>query len=287
MSTSPQRAIHKGLAIGAVLFGLLLMLAGGGFAYYNWKFPFGNSHCCIIGMMSALCEYADSHTGRFPAGESSPEESLSLLYKDQLIEPYTLRGMTISEETVRRILEDGKLLGPDSCGWNYVEGLTQADDSRVAILWCKQPLGHNGEWTKGGGRQVVYVGGNIEWVSGNKWSAFLEEQEQLLSRRSDRAKAGLPLVGALIELFDGTQIDHVDGPYTLSESSKGPESSGDGTQSGGGLNHSQLTWFHAPVQNGYITRTLAFSNLISEPVAVNFVDAVPDRTNVVFRMKNR
>src|SRR6266542_1662584 len=265
MSTSPQRAIHKGLAIGAVLFGLLLMLAGGGFAYYNWKFPFGNSHCCIIEMMSALCEYADSHTGRFPAGESSPEESLSLLYKDQLIEPYTLRGMTISEETVRRILEDGKLLGPDSCGWNYVEGLTQADDSRVAILWCKQPLGHNGEWTKGGGRQVVYVGGNIEWVSGNKWSAFLEEQEQLLSRRSDR----------------------VNGPYTLSESSKGPESSGDGTQSGGGLNHSQLTWFHAPVQNGYITRTLAFSNLISEPVTVNFVDAVPDRTNVVFRMKNR
>ena len=287
MSTSSQRATHKGLAIGAVLFGLLAVLAGGGFAYYNWKFPFGKSHCCIILMMSALREYADSHNGRFPAGESSPEALLSLLYRDQLIEPYTLRGMTVSEEAVRCVLEGGRLLGPDSCGWNYVEGLTQADDPRVAMLWCKQPLGHNGERTKDGGRQVVYVGGNIEWVSGNKWSAFLEEQKQLLSRRSDRAKAGMPLVSAFIELSGGTQIDHVDGPYTLSESSKGPDSSGEGTQSGGGLNQAQMTWFHAPVQNGYITRTLAFSNLISEPVTVNFVDAVPDRTNVVFRMKNR
>ena len=98
MSTSPQRAMNRGLATRAALFGLLLMLAGSGFAYYKWKFPFGNSHCCIIGMMSALSEFADSHNGRFPAGESSPEACLSLLYKDQLIEPYTLRGMTISEE---------------------------------------------------------------------------------------------------------------------------------------------------------------------------------------------
>jgi len=287
MSTRPQRAESKRLAIGAALFGLLAVLAGGGFAYYKWKFPFGNSHCCIIGMMSALEEYADSDNGRFPVGETSPEASLSLLYRDGLIEPYTLRGMTVSEIPVRRILEEGKLLGPDNCGWNYVQGLTQADDPRIAMLWCKHPLGHNSERTKDGGRQVVYVGGNIEWVSGNEWSAFLVKQEQLLSRRTDRAKAGLPLVSAFIELSNGTRIDHVEGAYTSRESSKGPDSSGDGTQSGAGLDRTRLTWFHAPVQTGHVTRTLAFSNLISEPVTVNFVDAVPDRTNVVFMMKNK
>ena len=133
-------------------------------------------------MNLALRQYAEEHGGRYPAGESSPEASLSLLYKSDQIDPYTLRGMIVPEETTRRILESGRLLSAESCGWHYVPGLTQADDSQLALLWCKEALGHNGQRTKDGGRQVVFVDSDVRWVSGAKWASFLEEQKQLQSK---------------------------------------------------------------------------------------------------------
>lgn len=125
-----------------------------GFAYYRWKFPHGWSHCCIQIVASSLREYADDHEGKFPAGESSGEASLSLLYREQLLDAYTLRGMTVPEKRVRAILDNGGLLGPTTCGWNYVPGLTKADNPELAILWCKEALGHNGDRNSRNGRTV-------------------------------------------------------------------------------------------------------------------------------------
>ena len=263
------------------------MIAGG--TYHKSKFPYGQSHCCIIGVEGALEQYAMENAGRYPTGESSPEASLSLLCRANFLDAYTIRGMIIPEKKVRAILDNGSLLGPDSCGWHYTDGLTRTDDTRIALLYCKQPLGHNGDKTKDGGRQVVFVGGGIEWISGNKWPAFLAEQKELLAKRSDRAKAGAPLVDAVIELPDGRQVESVDAPYTLQEKEVGTDhSSGNGTSSGNSLSRDSLVWFNAPLQNnysGFITRTLSFSNLVSAPVTVTFTNGVPDRTNVVFKMK--
>ncbi len=236
-------------------------------------------------MTFALEQYADDHGGRYPAGESSPEASLSLLYREKQIDAYTLRGMIVPEKTTRDILEQGKLLGPESCGWHYTEGLTKADDEHLALLWVKAPLGHNGERTRDGGRQVVFVQGNIQWISGNKWDSFLAEQKSLLAQRSDRAEAGLPLVEAFIELPDGSRVETFEGPYTITHSSQGPDSSGHGTESGGGMSRSTLLWYSAPIENGAETRTLSFSNLVSAPVTVVFSNGIPDQTNVVFKMR--
>lgn len=161
------------------------------------RFPYGQSHCCIIGMSSALEQYADAHGGHYPAGGTSPEASLSLLYRSNLVDANLIRGMTVSEVNVREILEKGRALGPQSCGWHYVEGLTRADDDRLALLYCKEGLGHNGQLTDGG-RQVVFVGGNIEWVSGERWAEFVAEQHQLFAHRSNAAKNAMPLIVATI-----------------------------------------------------------------------------------------
>ena len=65
------------------------------------RYPYGHSHCCIIGVASVLEQYAEAHRGRYPAGESSPEASLSLLYRSHLIDANLIRGMTVPEVSVR------------------------------------------------------------------------------------------------------------------------------------------------------------------------------------------
>jgi hypothetical protein len=105
-------------------------------------YPFGVSHCCINAMEFALRLYAQEHGGTYPAGEASPEASLSLLCRSNYIDVGTIRGMTVPESTVRGIIEGGGLLGPQNCGWQYVEGLTQTNDPRIALLYSKEALGH-------------------------------------------------------------------------------------------------------------------------------------------------
>ena len=69
--------------------------------------------------------YADLHDGHFPAGGGCPEASLSLLYRGEFgMGGWILCGKTKSPEVAQEILERGELLGPDTCDWHYVEGLT-------------------------------------------------------------------------------------------------------------------------------------------------------------------
>ncbi|HVV71235.1 MAG TPA: hypothetical protein VHI52_07030, partial [Verrucomicrobiae bacterium] len=128
----------------------------------QWRYPYGRSHCCIKSMLLALNLYAQEHQGRFPAGQPSPEASLSLLYKAKLIDADVLRGKTAKEEEVRALLDRGELLGPKSCGWHYVEGLNQSDDGRLALLWDKAGLGHYGERHRRAWREVLLVDGDIK-----------------------------------------------------------------------------------------------------------------------------
>jgi len=275
--------MRKRSVISLSLIGVVAVLVGTGWLYWRGKFPYGHSHCCILNVRSVLEAYAREHDGRYPAGESSAEASLSLLHRSGDLDPYHLRGMTVSEETTLSILQGGGLLSPQSCGWNYVEGLTVADDIGLALLWCKEPLGHNGDRTRDGGRQVVFVGGDVRWVSGARWAAFLEDQKRLLAERSVRAVAGAPVVAGSVELPDGTRIDRLNCICTITETSGGPDFSSSGTSSGS----LDLVWYHPPFQEGYVTRTLSFSRLISEPVTVRFTNGVPDVTNVVFRMRDK
>lgn len=274
--TRHRKSIFGGLAAVGVL------IAGATF-YYKMVFPYGQSHCCIIQMSGALEQYAEENGGRFPSGGATPEASLSLLYRSNYLDAYVLRGMTVPEKIVRGILEAGGVLGPESCGWHYVPGLTRADDADLALLWCKMPLGHNGQRMKDGGRQVVFIGRGIEWISGDKWPAFLSEQQALLEHRSRRAVSGMPIVTGSIELPDGVHLSRFDGPCTTREETKGPEGSGHGTSSGGGCD---LLWYQPPIQDGTVTRTLSFSNLVSDPVTIAFTKGIPNVTNFVYRMRS-
>jgi hypothetical protein len=183
--------LTKGTRAALVLLAVAGGLAGGAWLYYRWTFPYGYSHSCDKILMFALHQYAEVHGGAYPAGEASPEASLSMLYPKYADEE-VLRGKTAPYEVVKAILQRGGRLSPETCGWHYVEGLRLDDDPRLALCWDKVGLGHNGQRLPDGGRMVLLVNLGYEHVEGAKWEAFLQEQEKLLAKRN-RKKANKPV----------------------------------------------------------------------------------------------
>ena len=147
----------------------------------NYQYPFGWSHSCDSALQLVLLNYAEAHDGAFPSGEATPEASLSLLARSPWdANAELLRGKTVPKDVVESILARGDLLGPETCGWHYVEGLRKDDDSRIALFWDKVGLGHNGDRLSNGDRIVTRIGTPHETIPGAQWSAFLKEQKALL-----------------------------------------------------------------------------------------------------------
>jgi hypothetical protein len=189
MALKSTRRVLKRSAIVLAVIGTLFAVAYG---WYRYTYPYGRSHCCLKGIGIALEMYATRYGGHYPAGGGSPEASLSLLYREHTFEigGYYLCGKTKSAETAQEILETGGLLGPDTCDWHYVEGLTTSDDDRFALVWDKIGLGHDGERLPDGGHSIWRLHGGEEVISGPEWPKFLEEQERLMAARTEAAKKG-------------------------------------------------------------------------------------------------
>jgi hypothetical protein len=148
-----------------------------------WQFPYGYNFSPRPDqeLWSALLEYALDHGGNFPAGEATPEASLSLLYP-KYADANLLRGQSVPLAVVQAILDQGERLGPDTCGWHYVEGLRWDDDPRLALFWDKAGLDYSGRRRPYGGHWVVFVTGVPESINGARWETFLEEQKELLAK---------------------------------------------------------------------------------------------------------
>ena len=173
-----------------VILGILGCLIGGCYAWRKHEYPYGWSHACDKGLYLALFNYADRHDGNFPAGEETPEASLSLFQRDEPGSDYAsvLCGKRIPESKTKKVLDSGQLLGPDTCGWYYVEGLRKDDDPRLALFWDKDGLNHNGGRLPGGGHIVHFVNGDHPYIPVAKWPAFMSEQETLWQKLRDEGR---------------------------------------------------------------------------------------------------
>lgn len=273
MSVEPKRHMWPKLLVGAVI--ILVAIGASLFRYVKWKYPYGMSHCCIKGMGTALHSYAMEHNGRFPSGGDTPEASLSLL-NSNYTDAEWLRGKTVSLEVAQTALAKGGKLGPGSCGWHYVEGLTESDEPEIAILWDKIGLDHHGGRVKGGGHEVAFVDGSSQFVPGGKWPQFLEKQAQLLARRDEKAKLGLPALTGKIRFPDGTEVSEYNGLYTLYQGS-GSESS----------NRIKLEWmrFYAPDGPCSLTLELTGKHLRSKPVTVQVASGRVTPDTIIFEMQ--
>ena len=127
----------------------------------------------------SLITYADANGGRFPSGGSTPEASLSLLYPTYL-DASVLRGKTVPEDVAAQLLKSGQPLTADTCGWQYVDGLTlpKSGSRRIAIFWDKVGLGHNGERLPHGGHSVTFMDGRGQVICEADWPRFIAEQQK-------------------------------------------------------------------------------------------------------------
>ena len=218
----PSQFARKTLWGFAIAATVLAGLYGAGHYWYRYTYPYGPKHACLKCLGLSLLGFAGRHNGHYPTGGGCPEASLSLLYREEPeIGACVLSGKTKSTEAAQELLDRGQLLGPDTCDWHYVEGLTLCDDPRLALVWDKVGLGHNGERLPNGGHSVWRVCPGEEVIPGSEWPQFLEEQERLMAARTEAAKKGLPALTAKVRLPSGEIVDHYDAPYTLAESWSG------------------------------------------------------------------
>ncbi len=146
--------------------------------------------------------YAEENNGFFPAGQSSPEAALSLLYRTQSVPAEVLRGKTVPESVVEKILRGGGVLGPESCGWHYVEGLNTNDDSRIALIWDKVGLGHDGQNIDY--HEVLFLDGHRQFIPKSRWNSFLAEQSELIANRALSKERGRPVLKATLRSSTGS-----------------------------------------------------------------------------------
>jgi hypothetical protein len=280
--SSPHRprVLRRLVILLTVLVVSVAGLIGAAYIWHRYTFPYGSSHRCLKGLGMALRIYAERHNGQYPTGGGCPEASLSLLYRDDHeIDGYLLCGKTKSAEAAQAILERGELLGPDTCDWHYVEGLTLNDDYQIAIVWDKIGLDHNGRRLPSGGHSVLRLSGIEEVIPASEWQQFLEEQKQLLAVRTEAARKGLPVLTAKIRLPSGKIVDHFNGSFSLSYT----QGNGGGSTSGGELDASTLRW-HKMFDGDY-TFTLTLNHLHSNPVDVHVSDGIATPSSILFEMQ--
>ncbi len=171
-----------GIAVVVLVIGSLFAAA---YRHRRHQYPLGSYHRCDKQLHMALREYADTHDGRFPSGEATPEASLSLLGSDY---GYLLVRRGESVEVVEEMLERGELLGPETCGWNYVEGLSVDSNHELALFWDKEGLSEVGRRLPEGGHYVSFVGQAYSYIPASEWDNFLEGQRKLLAEEKAKTR---------------------------------------------------------------------------------------------------
>jgi hypothetical protein len=173
----------KSIAVAVVM--VLLGSMYGLYRYYYYSYPFGAVHRCDKQVWFALREYAEVHGGKFPSGEATPEASLSLLGRQYA---YLLPRRGVPTEVVEQMLDRGQLLDPETCGWNYVEGLRLDSNPELALFWDKEGLNEMGERLPEGGHYVSFVGWPCNYIPASRWDSFLEEQRKLLAKEKAKTE---------------------------------------------------------------------------------------------------
>lgn len=132
--------------------------------------------------MFDLTIYTQEHEHWFPHGEPTPEASLGLLYTNDLERASgMLGGKTIPHEVVKAKLKQDGRISPNTCGWQYIEGLRDDDDPQLAVAWDKaEGLGHNGQRWPDTMHEVVLISGT-EFITKKSWPEFIADQKKRLA----------------------------------------------------------------------------------------------------------
>jgi len=145
----------------------------------------------MVNLWVGLHHYALDHAGWFPQNGTNSLEAIQKLFP--IYSPaQELAGLSGDIEAVTRTLQRGESLNSNVSSWVYVQGLREDDGLDLAILWERRGgIAPNGRTDPTGGHAVMFISGEIKQISGEKWSAFLKNQEVLRQQAVDgRGKKG-------------------------------------------------------------------------------------------------
>src|SRR5688500_786256 len=104
MTVSHRRRAAISLRTLLVVVGIICVALASYRAWYWNRYPYGRTHACDKLLYMMLVEHADANGGNFPAGQATPEASLSLLYRMDPGIAYLLAGKSAPVENAEEIL---------------------------------------------------------------------------------------------------------------------------------------------------------------------------------------
>lgn len=172
----------------SLVLGIFAALVGACFAYvrthplvFNESF-WEHAHCMTGGGLS-LSSYAHDHDGRFPYHTNGYGDALVMMESGW---DAALTGPGYDAAVFERVRRTGEDAPEGEFGRVYVQGLTEANDPRIALLFDKLP-------TPGGdhchlfarilaplAREVWTIGMDRRVIRESEWPAFAKQQVALL-----------------------------------------------------------------------------------------------------------
>jgi len=139
---------------------------------------------CMPQVASSFRMYASDHGGVFPVHTNGYGDALLLMTPERAWF-YYLTGPGYDTSAFEEALDSGGDVDERRCGRVYVQGLSETNDARIAILFDKiaAPPDHchfpQRLW-RGFVREVCFVDGSWRTVPVEYWPAFAQEQVALL-----------------------------------------------------------------------------------------------------------
>lgn len=141
---------------------------------------------CIKQSFLLFAEYAATNDGRFPESERGFADAL-LQFSELMGDDSWIAFATNGKDDgsyFRNALESGEDIDESRCSRTYVQGLTEASNPAIAMLFDTEAIqGGDHLYMLPGQdrlREVMTVGGSMEKVKLAAWPAFAEQQQQLL-----------------------------------------------------------------------------------------------------------
>lgn len=163
-----------------------VLLIGGSVlaALAYWSLAVIHQHC-LTQALWALQAYADNHDGKLPFSSKGFGDALLLLPQEGLI---SSNSVLVAPGGNTKVFDDAlselRDVDENQCTRIYVQGLTNQDSGRIAVLFDRHPSRggdhHRSPWGTFV-REVGFVDGTMSVISEADWPNFARQQMKLLA----------------------------------------------------------------------------------------------------------
>ena len=181
-SISVQRPRSMRRVLVGIMAGLLL-----GFVVLIglWLWHLGSVHQHCIKMAGTyLSGYADAHHGEYPSHANGFGDALALMAADigYTSGAMVLVGVDDDASLLMAAATNHTHLPEEKCTRIYVQGMTEASNPQIAILFDRYAV-KGGDHRRGNGpylREVLFVHDGVREIELKNWPAFASNQVELL-----------------------------------------------------------------------------------------------------------